>query len=130
MPIYKAYNNFTTYKEQTEAYNFTNYKHLLSRAAECHRVWFPTLVAAHDGGKPGQGSWHPDADAMLLMDRVAHTGGDAAAAYSRQSRAESQFFRGVWYGMVEVCEGGSRGFLYAHRQQRNASSMEGAVNGG
>ena len=34
------------------------------------------------------------ANAMLLMDRVAHTGGDAAAAYSRQSRAESRFFRG------------------------------------
>ena len=27
------------------------------------------------------------ANAMLSMDRVAHTGGDAAAAYSRQSRA-------------------------------------------
>ena len=34
-------------------------------------------------------------NALLLMDRVAHTGGDAAAAFSRQSGAEEpRFFRG------------------------------------
>ena len=48
------------------------------------------------------------ANVMLLMDRVAHTGGDAAAAYSRQSRAESRFFRG----------GDPAEASYAHRQPR------------
>ena len=51
------------------------------------------------------------ANAMLLMDRVAHTGSDATAAYSRQSRAESRFFRG----------GDPAEASYAHRQQRNAA---------
>ena len=51
------------------------------------------------------------ANAMLLMDRVAHTGGDAAAAYSRQSRAESRFFRG----------GDPAEATYAHRLLRNAA---------
>ena len=57
------------------------------------------------------------ANAMLLMDRVAHTGGDAAAAYSRQSRAESRFFRGM--GMAW---GGSRGFLCSQAAAERGSS--------
>ena len=30
----------------------------------------------------------------LLIDRLAFTGGDAAAAFSRQAKAQSNFFRG------------------------------------
>ena len=51
------------------------------------------------------------ANAMLLLDRVAHTGGDASAAYSRQSRAESRFFQG----------GDPAEATYAHRLLRNAA---------
>ena len=61
------------------------------------------------------------ANAMLLMDRVAHTGGDAAAAHSRQSRAESRFFRGG---------GPSRGFLCSQAAAECGPSMGGAVIGG
>ena len=64
------------------------------------------------------------ANAMLLMDRVAHTGGDAGAAYSRQSRAESRFFRG----------GDPAEATYAHDHSQAAAergpSMGGAVIGG
>ena len=60
------------------------------------------------------------ANAMLLLDRVAHTGGDAAAAYSRQSRAESRFFRG----------GDPAEATYAHMLQRNAADERGSSMGG
>ena len=79
-------------------------EHLLSRAAEfgSQHLWQP-MMAASRGKARGILMWKlrrkigaaiVRANAMLLMDRVAHTGGDAAAAYSRQSRAESRFFRG------------------------------------
>ena len=51
------------------------------------------------------------ANAMLRKDRAAPTVGDAATAYSRQSRAESLFFR-----VRDPAEAS-----YAHRQQRNAA---------
>ena len=67
----------------------------------------PDVDAAHEDW----GRYIVRANAMLLMDRVAHTGGDAAAAHSRQSRAESRFFRG----------GDPAEATYAHRLQRNAA---------
>ena len=60
------------------------------------------------------------ANAMLLMDLVAYTGVDAAAAYLQQSRAESRFFWG----------GPSRGFLCPQTAAERGSSMGGAVIGG
>ena len=64
------------------------------------------------------------ANAMLLMDRVAHAGGDAAAAHSRQSRVESRFFRG----------GDPAEATYVHLCSQAAAergpSMGGAVIGG
>ena len=98
-------------------------EHLLSRAAEfgSQHLWQP-MMAASRGKARGILMWKlrrkigaaiVRANAMLLMDRVAHTGGDAAAAYSRQSRAESRFFRGGGGGAAEAS--------YAHRQQRNAA---------
>ena len=53
-------------------------------------------------------------NALLLMGRVAHTGGDAAAAHSQQSRAEFRFFRGG-------------GFLCPHAAAERGSSVGGAI---
>ena len=96
-------------------------EHLLSRAADfgSQHLWQP-MMAASQGKARGILMWKlrmkigaaiVRANAMLLLDRVAHTGGDAAAAYSRQSRAESRFFRG----------GDPAEATYAHRLQRNAA---------
>ena len=96
-------------------------EHLLSRAADfgSQRLWQP-MVAASQGKARGILMWKlrmkigaaiVRANEMLLMDRVAHTGGDAAAAHSRQSRAESRFFRG----------GNPAEATCAHRLLRNAA---------
>ena len=92
---------------------------LLSRAAEFgfQHLWQP-MMAASRGKARGILTWKlrrkigaaiVRANVMLLMDHVAHMGGGAAAAYSRQSRVESRFFRGP----AEAS--------HAHRQQRNAA---------
>ena len=94
---------------------------LLSRAAEfgSQRLWQP-MMAASRGKARGILMWKlrrkigaavVRANAMLLMDRVAPAGGDAAAAHSRQSRAESRFFLGR--GAAEAS--------CAHGQHRNAA---------
>ena len=82
-------------------------------------LWQP-MMAASQGKARGILMWKlrmkigaavVRANAMLLMDRVAHAGGDAAAAHSRQSRAESRFFRG----------GDPAEATHAHRLLRNAA---------
>ena len=105
-------------------------EHLLSLAADfgSQHLWQP-MMAASQGKARGILMWKlrmkigaaiVRANAMLLMDRVAHTGGVMRLACSRQSRAESQFFRG----------GDPAEATYAaHRLQRNAASMGGAVIG-
>ena len=105
-------------------------EHLLSRAAEfgSQRLWQP-MMAASGGKARGILMWKQRnvgaaivrANAMPLMDRVAHTGGDVAAAHSRQSRAESRFFRGG---------GTSRGFPCSQAAAECGPSMGGAVIGG
>ena len=59
----------------------------------------------------------------MVSCRPHGAGGDAAAAYSRQSRAKSRFFRGVWWwGVLSGGMGGDPAKAsYAHRQQRNAA---------
>ena len=44
------------------------------------RFWFPTSVAAHDGGKPGQGPRHPHVEAAQ-EDRGRHCAGQCDAAH-------------------------------------------------
>ena len=70
-------------------------EHLLSRTAEfgSQRLWQP-MMAASQGKARGILTWKlrrkvgaavVRANAMLLMDRVAHAGGDAAAAHSTEA---------------------------------------------
>ena len=52
---------FGWYGECSPALEHVPY-HTIPAVARC-RVWFPTPVAAHDGGKPGQGPRHSDVEA-------------------------------------------------------------------